>query len=63
LLAWGDLPVFSIGLVTAFASALLVVRWLILYVAQHSFVVFAWYRIAFGALVLLSAHFGWLRWA
>lgn len=63
LLEWGDLPVFSIGLVTAFASALLVVRWLILYVAQHSFVVFAWYRIAFGALVLLSAPFGWISWA
>lgn len=62
LLAWEDLPVFTIGLVTAFASALLVVRWLILYVAQHSFVVFAWYRIVFGVLVLLSAYFGWVQW-
>ena len=63
LLAWSDLPVFAIGLATSFASALLVVRWLILYVARHSFVVFAWYRIAFGALVLASAHLGWVHWS
>jgi undecaprenyl-diphosphatase len=48
-----DLPVFGIGFVTAFVSALLVVRGLLRYVAHHDFRVFAWYRIVFGGVVLL----------
>ena len=47
-----DLPVFAVGFVTAFFSALLVVRGLLRFVAHHDFRVFAWYRIAFGAIVL-----------
>ncbi|MBM4189596.1 MAG: undecaprenyl-diphosphatase, partial [Betaproteobacteria bacterium] len=39
------------------------VRGFIRFVSQHSFVVFAWYRIAFGLLVLVSAHFGWVNWS
>jgi undecaprenyl-diphosphatase len=48
--------------VAAFASALLAVRALIRYVARHDFAVFAWYRIAFGALVLLTSATGWINW-
>jgi undecaprenyl-diphosphatase len=48
----GDVPVFAIGFVTAFLSALVVVRLFLTYVARHSFAVFAWYRIVFGALLL-----------
>jgi len=62
LLAWSDAPVFAVGLVFAFASALLCIRWLIRYVSTHDFTVFAWYRIAFGGLVLLSAWGGWVEW-
>jgi undecaprenyl-diphosphatase len=58
-----DLDVFALGFVTAFASAFIVVRWLIRYVASHDFRPFAWYRIAFGVIVLLTAHFGWVDWA
>jgi undecaprenyl-diphosphatase len=47
-----DLPVFAVGFITAFVSALLVVRGLLRYVAHHDFRAFAWYRIVFGALVL-----------
>ncbi len=47
-----DLPIFAVGFITAFFSALLVVRGLLRYVAHHNFVVFAWYRIMFGAIVL-----------
>jgi undecaprenyl-diphosphatase len=47
-----DLPVFAVGFVTAFFSALLVVRGLLRYVAHHDFRVFAWYRIGFGIIVL-----------
>lgn len=47
-----DLPIFAAGFVTAFFSALLVVRGLLRYVSHHDFRVFAWYRIVFGAIVL-----------
>jgi undecaprenyl-diphosphatase len=52
LLAANDLLIFLIGFVTAFIAALIVIKVLIRYVASHDFTVFAWYRIAFGALVL-----------
>jgi undecaprenyl-diphosphatase len=62
LLSVADLPMFVVGLVFAFISALLCIRWLIRYVSTHDFTVFAWYRIIFGGLVLLTAHFGWVEW-
>lgn len=61
-LDWGDLPMFAVGVVFAFLSALLCIRWLIRYVSSHDFRLFAWYRIAFGALVLLTAWGGWVDW-
>ncbi|MEK8052174.1 undecaprenyl-diphosphate phosphatase [Ideonella sp. DXS22W] len=62
LLHASDLPLFAVGLVTAFVSAYACVRWLLRYIASHSFTPFAWYRIAFGVLVLLTAHMGWVDW-
>src|SRR5260221_5061344 len=62
LFSVNDLPMFGVGSVTAFVSAFVVVRWLIRYVATHDFKPFAWYRIVFGAVVLLTAHFGWATW-
>jgi undecaprenyl-diphosphatase len=62
LLSVADLPVFAVGLVFAFFSALLCIRWLIRYVSTHDFTVFAWYRIVFGGLVLLTAWGGWVEW-
>jgi undecaprenyl-diphosphatase len=58
-----DLPVFAVGLVFAFFSALLCIRWLIRFVSTHDFVGFAWYRIVFGGIVLLTAWQGWVNWA
>lgn len=63
LLSWADLPLFGVGLATAFVSALLCVHWLIWFVATHDFVPFAWYRIGFGLLVLVTAALGILDWA
>lgn len=63
LLSIDDLPLFSVGLVFAFVSAWVCVRWLIRYVSSHNFVPFAWYRIAFGILILVSAQMGWVTWA
>lgn len=57
-----DVPVFSIGFVAAFLSAFLVIRWLIRYVSRHDFTPFAWYRIAFGVVILVTAYAGWVRW-
>lgn len=59
----GDLPMFAVGTVVSFFSALLCIRWLIRYVSTHDFSVFAWYRIVFGAVVLLTAWNGWVEWA
>lgn len=58
-----ELPVFATGTVLAFVSALLCIRWLIRYVATHDFTVFAWYRIFFGGVVLLTAYTGWVDWS
>jgi undecaprenyl-diphosphatase len=63
LLSAADIPLFSVGLVFAFLSAWACVRWLIRYVSSHDFKPFAWYRIAFGILILVSSHFGWVHWA
>jgi len=62
LLSMADLPMFSIGLLFSFLSAWVCIRWLLRYIATHSFVAFAWYRIVFGLLVLLTAHMGWVNW-
>jgi undecaprenyl-diphosphatase len=63
LLSVADLPLFTAGFVAAFAAALPTVRALLNYVARHSFRPFAWYRIAFGGLVLLSWQLGWVDWS
>ncbi|MFA9218919.1 MAG: undecaprenyl-diphosphate phosphatase [Sphingomonadaceae bacterium] len=63
LLSAADLPLFSIGTVAAFISAFLCVRWLLRYISSHTFTAFAWYRIAFGLMVLVTGYFGVIVWA
>ncbi len=63
LLSMHDLPVFLVGLVFSFISAWLCVRWLLRYISTNSFVPFAYYRIAFGIIVLLTAWSGVVTWA
>ncbi len=62
LLAWSDLPMFAVGLLFSFVSAWLCIRWLLRYIASHTFVGFAWYRIAFGIVVLGTAWTGAVTW-
>ena len=62
LLSLADLPVFAVGFVASFVAAMWAVKGFIRYIAHHSFAVFAWYRIAFGLVVLASWHFGWVEW-
>ena len=63
LLSAADIPLFLVGLVFSFLSAWLCVRWLLRYISTHDFVPFAWYRIAFGLVVLATAWSGWVVWA
>ncbi len=55
LLTTADLPIFTVGMVVSFVSALLVLKAFIRFVSTRSFVPFAWYRLALGALILLLA--------
>ena len=59
----GDIGVFGVGTVASFVSAFLCVRWLLRYIASHDFTVFAWYRIAFGIVVLATSYTGWINWS
>ena len=63
LLSVADVPLFTVGLVFSFISAWLCVRWLLRYISSHSFVPFAYYRIVFGLVVLLTAWSGLVTWA
>ncbi len=58
----GDIPLFVVGGVASFVSALVAVRTLIKYLSRHDYTVFAWYRIVFGGLVLATAYFGVIDW-
>ena len=63
LLSMADIPMFATGLIFSFISAWLCVRWLLRYIASNSFVPFAWYRIVFGIIVLVTAYSGVVTWA
>ncbi len=63
LLSMADVPMFGVGLVFSFVSAWLCIRWLLRYIATHSFVGFAYYRIAFGFVVLITAWTNLVQWA
>ena len=63
LLSMADAPMFGVGLLFSFLSAWLCIRWLLRYIASHDFVPFAWYRIAFGIVVLATAWSGLIVWA
>jgi len=61
---WHDyLPMFAVGFVVSFLAAWVCVRWLLRYVSTHTFIPFAWYRIAFGIVVLATWLTGMVHWA
>jgi undecaprenyl-diphosphatase len=63
LLSLADVPMFGVGLFFSFVSAWLCIRWLLKYIASHTFNGFAWYRIAFGIVVLVTDWSGLVTWA
>jgi undecaprenyl-diphosphatase len=62
LLSMADLPLFGVGFVVSFIAAWLCIRWLLKFIATHDFVGFAYYRIAFGLVVLATAWTGSVQW-
>ena len=58
-----DLPVFAIGFVTSFIFAMIAVRALLKFIGNHSYAVFAWYRIGFGLLILATWQLQWIDWS
>lgn len=58
-----DLPVFAVGFVTSFVFAMLAVRALLKFIGNHSYAAFAWYRIAFGLLILATWQFHLIDWS
>jgi len=58
-----DLPVIALGFVTSFVFAMIAVRGLLKFIASHTYVAFAWYRIAFGLVILATWQFGWVDWS
>jgi len=62
LLSTDDIGVWVTGFILAFISAMIAVRALIRYVSHHDFTIFAWYRIAFGVIVLVTAYTGLVNW-
>jgi undecaprenyl-diphosphatase len=58
-----DAPYFVLGMFAAFVSALLAIKALLRYISQHDFLIFAWYRLVFGAIVLITAYSGIVEWS
>jgi undecaprenyl-diphosphatase len=63
LLVAEDIAMLAVGMAAAFISAFFCVRWLLRYISRHDFAVFAWYRIVFGVIVLLTAYTGLVEWS
>jgi undecaprenyl-diphosphatase len=63
LLHVDDIGVFAVGFVAAFFSAFITVRGLLRYISRHDFSVFAWYRIAFGLVILVTGYSGMVNWS
>ncbi|MDR2240436.1 MAG: undecaprenyl-diphosphate phosphatase [Zoogloeaceae bacterium] len=63
LLHFGDAGMWAVGFAASFVSAFLCVRWLLRYISSHDFTLFAWYRIAFGFIVLGTAYAGLVNWS
>lgn len=62
LLSLQDAGIFAVGFVVSFISAFIAIRALLKFIATHTFIAFAWYRIVFGLVVLLTAWLGWVNW-
>ena len=58
-----DIATISIGFIAAFISGLFAVRALLKFVSSKDYVPFAWYRVIFGGVILLTWAMGWVDWS
>jgi len=58
-----DLGVLGFGMAVSFVAAFLCIRWLLRFIMRHDFTIFAWYRIVFGIVVLVTAYTGLVEWS
>jgi undecaprenyl-diphosphatase len=63
LLSADDLGMWAVGFVASFVSAFFCVRWLLRYISSHDFTAFAWYRIAFGVVIIATWQLGLVNWS
>ena len=63
LLVSDDLGMWAVGCLASFVSAFFCVRWLLRFIASHDFTAFAWYRIAFGAVIIATWQLGLMDWS
>ncbi|WP_406666471.1 undecaprenyl-diphosphate phosphatase [Gallaecimonas sp. GXIMD1310] len=63
LFQMSDIPVFALGFLFSFIFAMIAVKALLKFIGNHSYAVFAWYRIGFGLLILASWQFNWVDWS
>ena len=53
----------AVGCLASFVSAFLCVRLLLRYISSHDFTAFAWYRIAFGVMIIATWQLGIVDWS
>jgi undecaprenyl-diphosphatase len=63
LLSADDMGMWAVGFIASFISAFLCVRWLLRFISSHDFTIFAWYRIGFGLVVLMTYYSGLVDWS
>jgi undecaprenyl-diphosphatase len=63
LVSAADIPFFAVGLAFSFVSALVCVHWLIKFVSTNDFRGFAYYRIVFGVIVLITSYLNIVNWS
>lgn len=57
------IALFLIGFTFSFISAFICVRWLLKFVSTNNFKGFAWYRIVFGVVILVTWMTGLIEWS
>ncbi len=61
-LEWNDAGILAIGFIASFITTFVIMRALLKFISNHTFIAFAWYRIAFGLLILVTAYTGAINW-
>lgn len=58
-----EFGILAVGFVTAFITTFLIMKALLKFISNHTYIAFAWYRIAFAGLILATAYTGVIDWS